>query len=706
MKKILSFILIIISISFHLVSYAQSNDWEWDWAYNSNDSAVGPGLSILSSDKMNNYYFYAPYITDIYFPDTSFHHTGNYSYNCVIAKYNTNGKLLKALDIYTLPNRNINNVGLVTDHDMNMYIAGSFQERIFFQNTYLNHGNTPVIEQPDVFLLKLNQDYDVIWADVISGSVQDRMDGIAISQDDKIYIATSHVANINTPTTVSYLSQETVSYNTPFISVTQLNTDKSINWRKDILNVSFENLTLGNDENIYVYGSARDHIIIDGDTLFNPNNSKGIHCSFVVSFSPSGQVIQKTFLNPQLHIIDFKANADGTYYLSGYVQDTAIINQDTIISPPNYNKQYIAKADHNFNYIWYKIFEERDSDHVGYFRLNTLNNKAIFTITIKRDFQFCDTLLDLGLSQSHVFGMLDTNGDLLNIKSIKRILSITSHKTFLDNCSRLVFGFNFRGIAYIGEDTIRSFNYSETDGLLARLSFGQQETFSLGEDTTACNQLTIFGPENYQYYLWNDSIENESSLTVSQSGEYNLAYSNNNVCWLYDTIQVQIDEDFQISLGLDTLIKLTDSIQFIIENDYDSYLWSDGTETNSIQIIGDNYGTGNFPIWVNVVNGVCESSDTITLTIVDGSGTSEINNQIISISPIPCHDVLNINFTNTPSSKHKIFIFDLNGQLLHSSFLKNKKTILDVENLKTGHYILLIENNQSNIYHTYKFSKN
>jgi hypothetical protein len=123
MKKILSTILIIISISFHLVSYAQSNDWEWDWAYNSNDSAVGPGLSILSSDKMNNYYFSAPYITDIYFPDTSFHHSGNYSYNCVIAKYNTNGEIIKALDIYTLPNRSINNVGLVTDHDMNMYIA-------------------------------------------------------------------------------------------------------------------------------------------------------------------------------------------------------------------------------------------------------------------------------------------------------------------------------------------------------------------------------------------------------------------------------------------------------------------------------------------------------------------------------------------------------------------------------------------------------
>ena len=78
----------------------------------------------------------------------------------------------------------------------------------------------------------------------------------------------------------------------------------------------------------------------------------------------------------------------------------------------------------------------------------------------------------------------------------------------------------------------------------------------------------------------------------------------------------------------------------------------------------------------------------------------------MSISPIPCHDVLNIHFTNTPSSQQKIFIFDLNGQLLHSSVLNNRKTILDVENLKAGHYVLLIEDNQSNIFHTYKFSKN
>jgi len=706
MKKILSSILIIFSISFQLTLHAQSNNWEWDWAYNSNDSAVGPVLSIISSDRMNNYYFYAPYVTDIYFPDTSFHHSGNYSSNCVIAKYNTNGKLLNTLDIYTMPNLGIRNVESVTDYDKNVYIAGSFQERIFFQNTYLNHGNNPYIEHPDVFILKLNQDYEVIWADIISGSFQDRMDGIAISQDEKIYIATSHYGTISAPTTVSYLSQDTVSFNTNFISVTQFNTDKSINWRRDVLGVGFEYLRMGKDGNIYLFGNALQNIIIDDDTLFNPNNPVGGNCSFVVSFSPTGQVLQKRFLDPKIYNIDFIANADGTHYLSGYIIDTAVFNQDTLINPPNYTKLYIAKTDHDFNYIWYKIYEERNSDWEGYFKLNSLNNKAIFTINIKRDFEFCDTLLHLGVLQSHIIGMLNTNGDLVNIKSIKRVSSISSNKTFLDQCSKLVFGFYFMGTAYLGEDTVKSFKHTETDGLLARLSLEQQEPFSLGKDTTVCNQLTIFGPENYQYYLWNDSIENESSLTVSQSGEYNLAYSNNNICWQYDTIFIQIDESFQISLGLDTLIKLTDSIQFILGNDYDSYLWSDGTETNTMLAVGSQYGVGDFPIWVNVTKGVCEGSDTISLKIVDGSGIAEINNQLINISPIPCHDVLNISFKNTPSYKHKLLIFNLNGRLLQKLILKNKKTILNVENLKTGHYILLIEDSKYNIYQAYKFLKN
>ena len=187
-----------------------------------------------------------------------------------------------------------------------------------------------------------------------------------------------------------------------------------------------------------------------------------------------------------------------------------------------------------------------------------------------------------------------------------------------------------------------------------------------------------------------------------QSGEYNLAYSINN-CWLFDTIQIQIDEEFQIFLGMDTLIKLSDSIQFIIDNDYDSYLWSDGTETNSILVKANSYGAGNFPIWVYAMNGVCESSDTISLTIIDGSGTMELNKETITISPIPCHDILSITCKNIQSS-YNIFIFDLNSHLVHSSSINSERTILNVESLIAGQYILLIDDKHGN-YYSSKFSK-
>jgi hypothetical protein len=82
-----------------------------------------------------------------------------------------------------------------------------------------------------------------------------------------------------------------------------------------------------------------------------------------------------------------------------------------------------------------------------------------------------------------------------------------------------------------------------------------------------------------------------------------------------DTIQVQVSHITPVNIGNDTTICENLTISFNAGNSYSSFLWSNGTASQTSNYSG-SLGAGIHPIYVNVFNSLgCISTDTLQLTI-------------------------------------------------------------------------------------------
>ena len=105
MKKLPLLVFIFLTINSGIL-FAQTEDWDWQWAKsNITNSGWSPGIR---TDFFNNSYSFYYYVDSIIIGDTSFRHLVAYpsgqDLNLAIIKRNSNGKFLKAVDIYTPKN--------------------------------------------------------------------------------------------------------------------------------------------------------------------------------------------------------------------------------------------------------------------------------------------------------------------------------------------------------------------------------------------------------------------------------------------------------------------------------------------------------------------------------------------------------------------------------------------------------------------------
>ena len=130
-------------------------------------------------------------------------------------------------------------------------------------------------------------------------------------------------------------------------------------------------------------------------------------------------------------------------------------------------------------------------------------------------------------------------------------------------------------------------------------------------------------------------------------------------------------------------------------NGASSYEWyKDGNIINGS--VGNSYTaiqTGNYS--VKIISGVCNSSSSnISVSVLNCAGITENEISKIKIYPNPTSDELNI---ETPFSEGNIVLINVLGKVVLTSELSDNKTKLDIKELATGNYTLIIKNNQQTI---------
>lgn len=154
-----------------------------------------------------------------------------------------------------------------------------------------------------------------------------------------------------------------------------------------------------------------------------------------------------------------------------------------------------------------------------------------------------------------------------------------------------------------------------------------------------------------------------------------------------------------ISLGADTSICLTHVLNLSGENGYASYLWSNGETSQSIQLIGEELGTGELPYTLTVTNEQgCEGSASITVTVGACLGIDEpAATGKFSILPNPNNGEFTLELNNAASGKTGISILNTQGEVVFNKSIVINQSMHKENlhlNLSSGIYFVRIESNQ------------
>lgn len=144
--------------------------------------------------------------------------------------------------------------------------------------------------------------------------------------------------------------------------------------------------------------------------------------------------------------------------------------------------------------------------------------------------------------------------------------------------------------------------------ITASLLIVEKPIVNLGRDTVLCrgDELILFSGSTDLNYKWSTG-ESTSSIKVINTGRYALLVDNL-FCTSADTINVEVRDYPNISLGDDKLICDTDSIRLQVPfNIGYQYRWSTGDDTYEIGVAE----SGEYGIMVS--NGRCESKDNINI---------------------------------------------------------------------------------------------
>jgi subtilisin-like proprotein convertase family protein len=144
----------------------------------------------------------------------------------------------------------------------------------------------------------------------------------------------------------------------------------------------------------------------------------------------------------------------------------------------------------------------------------------------------------------------------------------------------------------------------------------------------------------------------------------------------------------------DTTICLTQVLTVTAEP-YDSWLWSTGNNSQSIDLFGDVLGLGTTEVFVTVDEGGCTAvSNSFILTVDACAGIAELGALSIDIYPNPSNGQIVIDVAGETDGLN-ISILDINGKLIQSEQIGKVTTgvrkAIDLRNVSKGMYFIKLD---------------
>lgn len=320
------------------------------WTATTTSDATSEGMDVVIDPQGNSYMI--GYISgDTEFQDIQIDINMGYS-DVVVAKINPNGVYQWVKRFNGPLSDKGTKIALTSNNEL--VITGTFYNTITFGSTVL----TATAQSKDIFLARLDNDGNVLWARKEGGGLGDNVYGLTIDNSDNI-ILTGQFEGTSTIGNQTFTSMEDPDLHVPSFDMFLAKYDGSGNplWSK-VAYAEYEDRGLAvacdAQNNIYLSGQFSDTIDFFGQTIYNQIYNVG----FVSKFTPSGAFSWFDKLaGAQVLAYDLCVNSQNQVVVTGdYLGQLVVWAQENqhVITNPYDRKIFVLKLAASGNYVWGK----------------------------------------------------------------------------------------------------------------------------------------------------------------------------------------------------------------------------------------------------------------------------------------------------------------------------------------------------------------
>ncbi len=222
--------------------------------------------------------------------------------------------------------------------------------------------------------------------------------------------------------------------------------------------------------------------------------------------------------------------------------------------------------------------------------------------------------------------------------------------------------------------------------------------FYLGNDTSVCRGYVISAEPGMASYEWSNGYY-DNALEVVESGTYSVTVFDNNNCRnVSPTVNITVKASPVVDFIEDTIKIYEDGFTILggASGDIDTYTWSTGETTPTINVDASQLSVGNHTYWLRCeyTSSGCVASDTVIVTVMEGVGVNELETtKAINIYPNPANNNFNITGEFVNQGNVSVSLTDINGKIISINNLGKTSVInekIDVSDLDKGMYFVKI----------------
>ncbi|MBX7052594.1 MAG: T9SS type A sorting domain-containing protein [Flavobacteriales bacterium] len=196
-------------------------------------------------------------------------------------------------------------------------------------------------------------------------------------------------------------------------------------------------------------------------------------------------------------------------------------------------------------------------------------------------------------------------------------------------------------------------------------------------------------PYSFEWMYPDSTFHDGVDQTNLAAGTYELVFQDVNGCMMILPVTVENFPEPEFTLGED--LDVCEDFDLMLSGPPGlEYMWSTGSQEQSLIISGDEYEVGVHTFTLTVTNDDgCTYTDMIEIEVTECVNVDEMNASEIRMYPTPANTTLNI--VSLPESGEWISVMDLTGQVVYrENIMKKKSLLLNTEQWSSGAYVLSV----------------